>query len=73
MCMIAGSCSYSTSMPSSASCALTLSRAAMTATASPTWFTCVTARLGAPGLTMSGVTGHAQGRLPWVSAKSWPV
>jgi hypothetical protein len=69
----AGSGSYSMSMASRASWADTLSRAAITATASPTWFTWVTARLGAPGLTMSGVTGQAQGRSPWVAAKSWPV
>ena len=59
-------------MASSASWALALSRATTTATASPTWLTVSTAIDGCPGFTMSGVTGHAQGMTPWVSAKSWP-
>ncbi len=60
-------------MPSRASCASTLLRAATTATHSPTWLTWVTASEGAPGFTMSGVTGQAQGTSPWTSLKSSPV
>jgi hypothetical protein len=50
-----------------------LLRPTITATASPTWLTSSTATDGWPGLTMSGVTGQAQGKEPCSSAKSAPV
>src|SRR5918998_159165 len=61
------------STSSTASCAAALLRATITATASPTWLTSSTAIDGWPGLTMSGVTGQAQGIEPCSSATSRPV
>src|SRR6476660_10296160 len=60
------------STSSTASCAADLLRATITATASPTWLTSATATDGCPGLTISGVTGQAQGMEPCSSAKSRP-
>src|ERR687893_2843156 len=61
------------STSSRASAAAALLRATITATASPTWLTSSTAIDGWPGLTMSGVTGQAQGIEPCSSATSRPV
>ncbi len=60
-------------MASTASTAAVRVRATTIATASPTWFTVSTAIEGWPGLTMSGVTGQAQGMVPCSSLKSCPV
>src|SRR6516162_11458033 len=67
-----GSSSYDTSISASASAAVYRSLATTAATISPTYRTVSTAIGGWSGITMSSVTGQAQGTLPCSAAKSAP-